>query len=198
MLYPLFFLLSLASISSQETFAPNIGNGLLEPAQPVYRRFKTNLPRQHDRGGLFRLEIGAATVTPTDFESGGFTLSGQLAVGWLPWSQVGLHGTVFGWGTDEKGALGIGPGLSYWLSETSPHYISASAGPVIVISSNNELENTQIQLGGELVFGLYGWVGSAWSIGASLAVGGEAFDLDGDGNQSPRARIGIRLGVTFN
>src|SRR5690554_5139005 len=101
MLGPILFTLSLIpltapSMSGSEVWlVPNSSSGLLEMNQPVYRRFKTNIPRQHDRGGLFRIEVGAAAVTSTDVESGGFTLSGQLAVGWLPWTQVGLHGTAF-------------------------------------------------------------------------------------------------------
>ena len=173
---------------------PTAGN-LIQTEQPVYRRFKTNVAMRHDRGGLFRVELGAVGVSAARFESAGFTAAGQIAIGGLPWRRVGLHLSAFGWGTDQKGVLGAGPGVTFWFREEGPVFVSAALGPIWMAEEGH---SNQWQFGGELQLGYYRWVGDRWSMGASLVVGGETFDLDGDGESWSRARGGLRVGVLFN
>lgn len=184
----------------RETASMSSSVTVIQSEQPVYRRFKRNMPRRHDRGAFARLGVGVAGMTG-DGRGGakGITPTGQLALGWLPWKQVAIHATAFGFGSDKDGGVGLGPGVTFWFKEEGSVYLSATAGPVVGLGHRYaDVEQRQWMLGGEVELGLHWWVGDQWSLGGSVFAGGEAVELDGDGESQARARGGLRIGVTFN
>lgn len=171
---------------------------MLTAEQPVATSFSEPFARRHDQGGLVRLELGGAAVSGASFESRGVTVSGKAAMGRLPWSRVGLHVSGWGWGTDSRGALGAGPGVTFWFDETGGWYTSWSGGVAQIFGEH--VEGAHIMLSGEGVFGLQGWVGDRWSMGAAAFFGGEAIPVYGDETEWSlnRARGGVRIVVTRN
>lgn len=165
---------------------------------PTYRRFQRNFPRQHDRGLLLRLEGGAAVVTPTEWEDAGWTGTGQIVLGGLPWVGLALHGSAWGWMAGSTGAAGVGPGVTYWFDELGGWFASLSAGVVHPLKSGGD--GLHLKLGGEAQIGWHGWVSDTWSIGGSLSVGGEAGEIVApeDGETWDRGRLSIRIGVSWN
>lgn len=194
-------LLAVVCVSSAacEAAAAEGGEVTVESSQPVSTTFEEPFSRRHDQGGLFRLELGGAFISPAAFESAGFSGAGQLAAGWLPWPRVGVHATGWAWGTDTRGIVGLGPGMTLWFSETGGWYASWAAG--LVNAFGSDIEGGYVMLGGEITFGIQGWIGERWSMGGAAFVGGEAFPVYGSERSEwslNRARAGLKITLTFN
>lgn len=170
----------------------------LEPEQPVYERFRQNLVHRHDRGLMFRAELGAGFVAVSEDEhlsSSGAGVLGAVAVGWLPWQQIALH--LNGWAIVGRriGWLGIGPGATYWFGDgTGPWFVSGAIG---FVTTGDGAWFRQNAIGTELQAGAYGWVGSQSTMGISLVAGAEGIDVDADGTVREGWRVGLRVGVEF-
>lgn len=186
----------MAVTTTQEVTAEE-GRELVESSQPVATSFQEPFAKRHDQGKMARLEIGVARVTGAEFESSGYTGTGKFAVGWLPRSRLGVHLSGWGWGTETRGTAGAGPGLTFWFDETGGWFTTWSAGVVHTLGSQDD--GHHLMLGGEGGFGIQRWVGERWSMGGSIFAGGEAFSIYGNSQWSlNRARMGLRIAVTFN
>lgn len=181
------------------------GAELLEPKQPISTRFETNLAERHDRGAYLRLSLGAGYASWWSSNFGtqggnigvGVGLSGQLALGWLPWERVALHIGIWGITGYRLTLVGAGPGITYWFSDDSPWYLSMMVGPTTTGSSSIYTPTDQWGVGAETEIGLMSWIGDHSMLGMSLVAGGEGFDLDGDGTHIAGWRVGLRLTTAF-
>jgi hypothetical protein len=184
-----------ATSSAQE------GN-VLRPQQPVSSRFKRDLPRNHDRGVLARVSLGvgyalvASDAGEDRFEESGLGAMPSLAIGWLPWEQLALHGSAWGMLGGDVGVLGLGPGATYYFESRNNVWLSGQIGAVTI--KDRENWGDQWAIGTEIEAGLYGWTGRKWSMGASVFGGLEGINLDGDDRMPWGWRLGLRLGVVYN
>ncbi len=169
-------------------------------SQPVQTRFATNLAENHDRGVFGRVAAGGGYASRWNNQLGlngatvgqGAAFNWQLALGWLPATQLAVHVTQWGNLGGNTGAFGFGPGVTYWLGPDSPWYLSASLGPVAV----DEVFD-QWAVGGEAEIGLLAWIADHAQLGVTFFVGGDALDLDGDTRRLDSWRTGLRATASF-
>lgn len=191
---------NLLQFSAGEALAE--GNALLRSTQPVARRFRRNLPRNHDRGAFFRLALGggyASFVSDAEsdaIETSGLSLFPGLAVGWLPYEQVALH--LSAWSV-LGGALvtgSIGPGVTYYFDARENTWVAIAIG----VSAAHEPETVGLEwsLSTEIEAGIYRWQTGTWSMGASLFADFAGIGLDGNGEAPWCWALGFRVGVVYN
>lgn len=175
---------------------------VVRPTQPVTSRFRHDFPRNHDKGMLVRVALGAGYAelatddTKDRFEERGVGAMPSVAIGWLPSEKVAIHGSAWGMMGGGVGVLGVGPGATYYFDARENTWVSAQIGGVTF--DDLEKWGNQWGIGTELEGGLYGWTDRKWSMGASLFGGLEGIDVDGDGRAPWGWRLGIRLGVVYN
>lgn len=172
----------------------------VQPRQPIYERFQANLSRNHDRGGLVRVELGAAYASQGESSAtdvAGVGIIGQLAVGWLPWRQTAVHLTTWGLLGRQILTVAAGPGVTYWFGDgTGGLFASMSIG-VATLSDRDQIPD-QYALATEMELGISSWTGAFSSMGVSIVGAAEGVNLDGDAYRPEGWRIGLRGGVIFN
>ena len=180
----------------------------LEPDTiPVRERFTYNFDHVHDRGVYMRLGLGGGYVsdkiTPgieqaEDVSSGARWLMGAH-LGMLVVPRFALHLSHFGELGADRGALGLGAGVTFYPIESSNWLLGVSLGGVTAYDEAPDIVlGEQWGFGGEAEVGMGWWVGSRTSLGLSVVTGAHAFDLDGDRIASSAWHVGLRVSVSLN
>ena len=184
--------------------------------QPVF----AGEPRTHD-GFFLRLSggLGSANTSVdiggTDFELSGRTGDGNIAVGGMIGTNLALHGTFFGWATNDpdfdveglgsteaNGDLSlsaVGGGVTYYFMPANI-YLSGSLGAAWLSFDGDETLDGESDTGimGELTLGKEWWLGGSWGMGIAGAFGYHSVpDDDADENWTGTS-WGIRLSATLN
>jgi hypothetical protein len=148
-------------------------------------------PRDHADGFLLRLSMGGGGVTSSiDTDAGTTEISGtasdlNIAIGGMVRPNLAIHGTLFGWYTDEPDvespdgaatlngdvvASGIGGGFTWYLMPAN-FYLSASAGfGSMEVNFGNLKAETDSGLMLDATLGKEWWVGDKWALGAAFGV----------------------------
>ena len=180
-------------------------------------------PRTHDR--FFLRMTGGLGHASNQLESGGdkakysgYAGDGDIAVGACVSPNLALHGTFFGWATEDPDldvtlsgvnasgtASGMaamsaaGGGLTYFFVPANV-YVSGSlgAGSFVFSPKNGPDQETKTGLAIELTAGKEWWVGNSWGLGVAA---GYIHSSVGDKNVSDNwsgNSFGVRFSATFN
>jgi len=178
-------------------------------------------PREHDGGIFLRLSLGGGVAEydgNTDLgeklefkDSGG---NHNIAFGGMPWNNIALHATTFGWGISDpdydvdgvdQGRLNgtasltaLGGGATWYIMPVNI-YITGSIGFAwLDLSDQNITRNSATGSAFDLSVGKEWWVSDRWGLGVALGVQGYSVPLSRGDDEATGASVGLRFSATFN
>ena len=169
------------------------------PKQPVFKRFKRDLPYQHDRGFFAGVSVGPAWIKSFQHpEASAVRFSWDISIGWLPWERTAIHASSWGSFLEKATAVLVGPGITSFFSNNWALSATLGMGKVFSTSLTKDQEFNEWTLGTQLKATKFWWIDDDISLGVGLAADFHAFSPSQKKLSSIGGSLGLRIEFLFN